>query len=274
MPELPEVETIRRCLARWLPGRTFVGVEVHNPHLRTRLRRGRLRQQLLGHRVAALGRRAKYLLVEISSGQVLVFHLGMSGQLSLVPRDAPRAPHTHLCLQLDSGDELRLCDHRRFGMLFVVGAKRLQRHPRFAHLGPEPLGRHFTPAYLQQRSRGVRKPVKNFLMDAAVVVGIGNIYASEALYAARVHPLTVAGRIGPERWQRVHVAVRATLRRALRAGGTTFSDFQSADGREGAFQVRLRVYDREGQTCGRCGRTIRRIVQAGRSSFYCPGCQR
>ena len=158
-------------------------------------------------------------------------------------------------------------------MFFVLEADRLMRHPRFAHLGPEPLGPEFTADYLARRARRLRRPVKNFLMDSGVVVGVGNIYASEALHQAGVHPAAAAGKLRRDRWERVQAAVRWTLRRALRAGGTTLADFRSADGRAGEFQVQLRVYGRDGEACGRCGRTIRRIVQAGRSTFYCPGCQ-
>jgi formamidopyrimidine-DNA glycosylase len=273
MPELPEVETVRRALARRLPGRTIVAVDVREPRLRTRLRRAELRRRLLERRCVGLGRRAKYLLVELSDAQVLVVHLGMSGRLALVPGTAVLEPHTHVRLRLDSGEELRFSDQRRFGMFFVLEAARWMRHPRFAHLGPEPLGPEFTAAYMHERARGLRRPMKNFLMDSSVVVGVGNIYASEALHEAGVHPAAVAGRLRLERWERVQRAVRRTLQRALRAGGTTLADFRSADGRAGEFQVQLRVYGRDGEPCARCGRTIRRLVQAGRSTFYCPGCQ-
>ncbi len=274
MPELPEVETVRRSLARSLAGRRIVGIDVRERRLRTPLRPTELRRRLIGRRVQRLGRRAKYLLLELSDEQVLVLHLGMSGRLTYVAPDASLEPHTHVRVRFDSNKELRFRDHRRFGMLFVVRASHLERHPRFVRLGAEPLDATFSPEYLRARARGVRKPVKNFLMDAAVVVGVGNIYASEALHTAGVHPVRAAGRLSAVRWQRVHAAVRDTLHRALTAGGTTLNDFRDADGREGEFQVELRVYGREGERCPRCPGTVRRIVQSGRSTFYCGRCQR
>lgn len=274
VPELPEVETVRRSLERTLSGRRIVGVDVLERRLRTPLRPAELRRRLVGRQVGSLRRRAKYLLIHLSDEQVLVLHLGMSGRLSYVSEQHAIEPHTHVRLHFDSGKELRFRDHRRFGMLFVVRRSRLARHPRFARLGVEPLEDGFSPAYLHAASRGVRKPVKNFLMDAAVVVGVGNIYANEALHRAGVHPLRAAMRVSRARWERVHAAVRDTLQAALQAGGTTLNDFHDADGSAGEFQVELSVYGREGATCGRCRGTIRRIVQAGRSTFYCTLCQR
>jgi formamidopyrimidine-DNA glycosylase len=274
MPELPEVETIRRSLERGLKGRRIAALQVRNRALRTPLQPARLRRALVGRRIVGIGRRAKYLLLSLSDGQVLVLHLGMSGRLSLVQPDLPLEPHTHVRLRLRGGRELRFRDHRRFGMLFVVGEADLSRHPRFAALGPEPLEEDFTPVYLRERARGRSRPVKNFLMDAQVVVGVGNIYASEALHRARVHPETPAQRLRLRRWERVHEAVRETLKRALQAGGTTLNDYRAADGRAGEFQVELAVYGRDGEACLRCGRPIRRLVQAGRSTYFCPGCQR
>lgn len=274
MPELPEVETIRRSLLPGLMGRRIEALQVRNRRLRTPLQPARLRRELLGRYIAGIERRAKYLLLRLSDEQILVLHLGMSGRLSLVTPDVPLEPHTHVRLRLDGGRELRFRDHRRFGMLFVVAAADLPRHPRFCSLGPEPLEEAFTPALLQARARGLRRPVKNFIMDARVVVGVGNIYASEALHRAQVHPETEAQRLRLLRWERLHGAIRETLLRALRAGGTTLSDYRAADGRAGEFQVELAVYDREGQPCPRCARRIRRIVQAGRSTYFCPRCQR
>src|SRR2546422_5359956 len=273
MPELPEVETVRRGLERRILGRRIVRVEVREPRLRTPLAAAALRRKLLGRRIESLDRRAKYLLLHLSDAQVLVVHLGMTGRLAVEQADAPLRPHTHVRLGLDREGELRFADTRRFGMLFVVRQDRLSVHPRFVHLGPEPLGSDFSPEYLRRRAARVRKPIKNFLMDAAVVVGVGNIYATEALHRARVHPSTPAGRLGAQRLERLRAEVREVLTEALLAGGTTLQDFRDVDGREGDFQVDLRVYDREGEPCPRCGRTIRRIVQAGRSTFYCPGCQ-
>jgi len=274
MPELPEVETVRRTLEPRLVGRRVTEVHVHDARLRTPLRQTVLRRQLIGRRVVSLTRRAKYLVAEIDSGWALVLHLGMSGRLRVMPAGTPAEPHTHVRLRLDDGNELRFRDQRRFGMLFVVQSERLPAHPRFRSLGPEPLSPEFSAHSLARTARGAKRPIKNFLMDAAVVVGVGNIYASEALYRAGIHPATPAGTLAAARWQRLHAAVQATLHDALQQGGTTLKDFQDADGQEGMFQVRLGVYGREAERCERCGRRIQRIVQAGRSTFFCPGCQR
>lgn len=274
MPELPEVETIRRTLERRVLGRPITRVVVRETRFRTRLDAEALDRQLLGRRIEAVGRRSKYLLVHLDDGQVVVLHLGMSGWLVLEPRAAPRAPHTHVVLELDGGDELRFADPRRFGMLFVVPHRTgLATDPRLADLGPEPLSGDFDLGYLTQRACRVRRPVKNFLLDASVVAGVGNIYACESLFRAGIHPHTPAGRLRPERLRRLHQAVIEVLRQAVRAGGTTLQDYRDSDGRRGRYQFSLRVYGREGATCRKCRRHVRRIVQAGRSTFYCPGCQ-
>jgi formamidopyrimidine-DNA glycosylase len=212
-------------------------------------------------------------LLELDGDRFLVLHLGMSGRLDLVAAGAALRTHTHVILQLESGSELRFSDPRRFGMLFVCERGELASHPRLRRLGVEPFDDDFTVEYLLARARRGKRPVKNFLMDARVVVGVGNIYASEALHRARVRPTTPVRRLSAPRMRHVHAAVRQVLAAALRAGGTTLQDFRDSDGQAGEFQVRLRVYDRAGLACRRCGRTIRRVVQAGRSTFYCPGCQ-
>ncbi len=273
MPELPEVETLRRGLSRSLPGRQVTHVIVRDTRLRMRLVPRQLQKALIGRRVVAVGRRSKYLLLELDDANVLVLHLGMSGRFLLAPVDAPLAAHTHVRIRLDDASELRFQDPRRFGMLFVVPQAELRRHPRFARLGPEPFDPAFTPSVLQARARAARKPIKNVLMDAAVVVGVGNIYACESLHQASVHPMTPARRLGTARWTRLHAAVLAVLQQAVVEGGTTLQDFRDADGQYGAFQNKLEVYGRAGESCRRCGHEIRRIVQAGRSTFYCPGCQ-
>ena len=273
MPELPEIETLRRSLARSLPGRSIVRVEVRDRRLRTPVAARALRERVVAHRVEAVGRRSKYLLVHLDRGEVLIVHLGMSGRFVRVAHTAPIVAHTHVILGLDDDTELRFQDPRRFGMVFVVRHDDLATHPRFARLGPEPLAPDFDAQTLRDRAGRARKPIKNVLMDAHVVVGVGNIYACESLHRARIHPRTPARRLSLLRWQRLHQAVREVLRQAVRDGGTTLQDFRDADGQYGAFQHRLQVYDRAGEPCARCGRSIRRIVQAGRGTFYCPGCQ-
>lgn len=273
MPELPEVEVLRRSLEPRLVGARVERVEVRSPALREPLDRRRLRS-LAGCRVESLGRRAKYLLVGFEGSRTLVIHLGMSGRFTIVPADEPAAPHEHLAFHLAGGGRLRLVDPRRFGLALVLRDADLVRDKRFATLGVEPLGPELTPDYLWSRARGRRAPVKAFLMDARWVVGVGNIYASEALWQSGVHPGRAAGRIGKARLAQLTAAVRSVLGRAIEEGGTTLNDFTDGEGNAGYFQVSLSVYGREGEPCRRCGRAIRRIVQTGRSTFYCPGCQR
>jgi len=274
MPELPEVETVRQSLLKLLVGRRILGVDVREPRLRRRVSAARLREHVCGLRVEDVSRRGKYLLIHIEGDQRLLIHLGMSGRLALVPAGEPFEPHVHVRFGLDGGLELRFRDHRRFGSVEAMAASQLARGARLAGMGVAPLSRACTAAYFRERSRGLRRPVKNFLMDARQVVGVGNIYASEALFLAGIHPQRAAGRLGASRWEALTRAVKQVLREAIRQGGTTLSDFRDADGQAGYFQVFLRVYGREGEGCRRCGSPIRRKVLAGRSTFYCPRCQR
>lgn len=274
MPELPEVETIRRGLAMQLVGRQITEISVRQPRLRECIDTNALQTQAVGCTIDAIDRRAKYILVHLRPDLVLVLHLGMSGRLRVGPPAVEDATHDHVIFRLGPDLELRFNDPRRFGMCFLTPAVTLSEHPRFRHLGPEPLSDDFTVAYLQTRAGRRRAPVKNFLMDAAIVVGIGNIYASESLFLARIRPTREVGRLRRLHWQRIHAAVLHVLREAIEHHGTTLSDYVDSDGRQGGFQNRLLVYGREGERCCRDGRRIRRLVQAGRSSFYCPGCQR
>jgi formamidopyrimidine-DNA glycosylase len=274
MPELPEVEVLRRSLEPHLIGDRVERVEVSNPALREPVDVARLRRAARGREVTALRRRSKYLLIDLDGGWTVVVHLGMSGRLTLVPEETPREPHEHVAFHLRSGRRLRLRDPRRFGVVFAVKTVELDADPHFAHLGPEPLEPGFSGETLARAAVGRRGPVKAFLMDAGVVVGVGNIYASEALHRAGVHPGRSVARISRGRWERLAEAGVAVLRQAISQGGTTLNDFADGEGRSGYFQVSLTVYDREGEPCLACGRPVRRIVQAGRSTFYCPGCQR
>ncbi len=274
MPEFPEVETVRRAMARHLVGRTVAGVEVRVPRLRAPVAAATLRRQLVRRRVEAVRRRGKYLLVDLSGSRVLLIHLGMTGHLALVAASRPRGPYDHVVLRLRGGDELRFSDPRRFGLVEVLHRAGEASHPRLARLGLEPLGPEFDGAWLWQHTRGVRQAIKPWLMDAHRVVGVGNIYASEALFGAGVDPRAPAGALSRVRCGRVATAVRGTLRRAIVQGGTTLRDFFSLGGEAGYFAVRLRVYDRAGESCRRCGARVRRVRQAGRSTYFCPGCQR
>lgn len=242
--------------------------------LRTVVRTRLLRRHGRGRRIQALRRRAKYLIVLLEGDHALLIHLGMSGRLLLVPADAALEKHVHVIFTLDDGSQLRFRDPRRFGVVDIIPRSSLETDRRLSELGVEPLSKECTAEYFHRRTRGLRKPVKNFLMDARHVVGIGNIYASEALFLARVHPQRAVGRLSHRSWERVTGAIRTVLREALRAGGTTFNDFRDGNGKTGYFQVRLRVYGRAGEECPGCGSPVRSRVLAGRSTFYCSRCQR
>lgn len=274
MPELPEVETLRRSLLPKLVGRTITGLEVHKRDLRMNVPTRKLRQGTSGQRIVDLHRRAKYLLILLENERYLLVHLGMTGRLFFRQVAASLEDHVHVVFRLDRRAELRFQDPRRFGLVDLVPVARLERDRRFCDLGPEPLSDGCSSRYFFERSRGLKKPIKNFLMDAHHVVGVGNIYASEALFDARIHPQRAAGRLGIQSWQRLTASVKKVLGEAIRQGGTTINDFQDGNGNEGYFQVLLQVYGKEGEACSRCGRTLRMKVLAGRSTFYCPGCQR
>jgi formamidopyrimidine-DNA glycosylase len=273
MPELPEVEVLRRTLEANLIGDTIESVEVRDRRLREPVDTRALRRRLSGRRVLEIGRRAKYLLVHVEGGSTLVVHLGMSGRLTIAPLSAPREPHEHAVFRLASGRKLRFRDPRRFGALFAVETSTLARDRHFARLGIEPLDPGFSGEALHNAAARRNASVKGMLMDAAVVVGVGNIYASEALHRAGIHPRRSVARISRPRWDRLAAAVESVLADAVRQGGTTLNDFADALGESGYFQVSLEVYDRAGDACRRCGGTIRRLRQLGRSTYYCPRCQ-
>lgn len=273
MPELPEIEVLRRSLAPRLTGRRIERVEVLSPALREPLDRRVLARRLAGRAVTALRRRGKYLLIDVEGGSTLVVHLGMSGRLTLVPAATPREPHEHLVLRLDTGERLRLRDPRRFGLAFAAATAGLAEDPHFAQLGPEPLDPPLDGAALAGIAAGLSAPVKAFLMDASRLVGVGNIYATEALFRAGIHPARSVARISAGRWARLAAAVVEVLELAIRAGGTTLNDFADGGGNAGYFQIELAVYGRAGEPCPRCGAAVRRLVQSNRSSFYCPRCQ-
>jgi formamidopyrimidine-DNA glycosylase len=273
VPELPEVEVLKRSLASRLAGRTIEAVEVRAPALREPLDRRRLRR-LAGQRIRRLDRRAKYLLIELENGETLVVHLGMSGRLTLGRATAPAEAHEHLAFRLDGAEMLRFRDPRRFGLAFVAPTAALPADPHFAHLGIEPLGGELDGPTLAAIALGLHAPVKSFLMDGRRLVGVGNIYATEALHRAGIHPARSVGRLSLQRWSALAAAIVEVLEQAIREGGTTLNDFSDGDGRAGEFQVSLGVYGREGESCPQCRGRIRRIVQSGRSTFYCPRCQR
>lgn len=270
MPELPEVETTRRGIAPYLVGRRVVDLVVRTRKLRWPVPPA-LAKGLVGHEIRAVERRAKYLLIETDTGAAIV-HLGMSGSLRVLPRDVPLRPHDHVDLVLDSGRVLRFNDPRRFGSWLWQPAG--QRHGVLANLGPEPFEEAFHGDYLWRASRGRRAPVKSFLMDQRVVVGVGNIYAAEALFRAGIDPRRAAGRVSRERYARLADAVRSILAHAIARGGTTLRDFLAPDGAPGYFEQELFVYGREGLACKICGTKLRAAVIGQRASVWCPACQR
>jgi len=272
MPELPEVETIRRGLVPLLTGRKVLEVTVRERRLREPIAvRGLSR--LCGATVTGIRRRSKYLLMDTDSGLTLLIHLGMTGQLWVADALRPRRPHEHVVIALDNLRELRFADARRFGLLRLLKSDVAHRDPRLKGLGPEPLDEQLTGETLYRTTRGRKKPVKNFLMDTRAIAGVGNIYACEALYRSDLNPKRAVGKIGLDGWDRLLGNLRDVLNQAIHAGGTTLRDFLNAEGGAGYFAVSLRVYDRAGEPCRKCGASIRRIVQAGRSTFYCPRCQ-
>ncbi|TCV96214.1 DNA-(apurinic or apyrimidinic site) lyase [Luteibacter rhizovicinus] len=270
MPELPEVETTRRGIAPHIEGRRVSGVVLRRPDLRWPIPE-EIVTLLPGQIVEAVERRAKYLLLRTAIGSAMV-HLGMSGVLRVLPSDVPPGKHDHVDIAFDSGQLLRFTDPRRFGSLLWQPTG--ETHELLAALGPEPLTEAFDGDVLWHLSRGRVAAVKTFLMDNAVVVGVGNIYASEALFAAGIDPRRAAGKVSRERYARLAIEVKRILAHAITRGGTTLRDFLSPDGAPGYFYQELFVYGRAGEPCKVCGSTIRSVVLGQRASFFCPACQR
>jgi formamidopyrimidine-DNA glycosylase len=271
MPELPEVETTRRGIAPHARRRRILKLAVYEPRLRWPVARS-LPRQVAGQRIERIGRRAKYLLLALEGGGSLLVHLGMSGNLRAVPAATARLKHDHFDLQLDSGIALRFNDPRRFGsLLYAAGDPNL--HPLLKNLAPEPLSAAFDGDYLWRVTRGRRVSIKALLMNSHLVVGVGNIYASEALFRARIRPQRAARSLSRAETQRLARAVRTVLRLAIKAGGTTLRDYRGADGAPGYFRQRLYVYERKGQPCRRCRTPVRALTQGQRSTYYCPSCQ-
>ena len=286
MPELPEVETVRRGLQPALEGARLVRVEARRPDLRFPLP-PRFAERLAGARVEALERRAKYLLARLDTGETLVMHLGMTGRFEIEGADRSRpgrfrqaAPaedkHAHVLFETDTGKRIPFFDARRFGYMDLIPTAELPEHPWFKGLGPEPLGEELDAGHLARAFAGRIQNVKATLLDQRVVAGLGNIYVCEALYRAHVSPTTPAGRLSRPRLQALVAAIRKVLQEAIVAGGSTLRDYAGADGALGYFQHAFRVYGREGQACltPGCGGVVRRKVQGGRSTFYCPICQK
>lgn len=286
MPELPEVETVRRGLAPALVGRRIVRAQARRPDLRFPLPE-RFAQRLTGATVLGLERRAKYLRAALDTGETLVCHLGMSGRFTVrLPEQTLRPgafhheagsdpAHTHVVWETDAGVRVEYADPRRFGYMDLIPTEALESHPYFAALGPEPLGNGFSAEGLARAFAGRSQAVKATLLDQRVVAGLGNIYVCEALHRAGIAPTLAAGRIAAARVERLVREVRTVLEEAIDAGGSTLRDYAQADGALGYFQHAFRVYDREGEPCSKpgCRGVVRRAVQGGRSTFFCAKCQ-
>ena len=270
MPELPEVETTVRGMARYLEGERLNRVTLHRADLRRPFPPG-LVQSLTGATVTALGRRAKYGLIHTDRGQTMVFHLGMSGRWRIDPGELGK--HDHLVLETGAGHILALCDPRRFGSVDLVDSDGLDDWPTFAALGPEPLGPGLTAGHLRQVLAGRSATIKLMLLDQRIVAGLGNIYVCEALFRAHIDPRKPAGKVSGAALERLVSAIRSVLDEAIAAGGSSLRDFARPDGELGYFSKQFDVYDRTGQACG-CGGAVMRIVQGGRSTWYCGTCQK
>jgi formamidopyrimidine-DNA glycosylase len=270
MPELPEVETTRRGVEPHVIGRRVLRVVVRNPRLRWRVPE-KLVRELPGQTVQSVGRRGKYLLFTTPAGTVIV-HLGMSGSLRVVRGDLAADVYEHVDILLENGDCLRLRDPRRFGaVLWTRDDPR--KHKLLKDLGPEPLSPDFSGEYLFEKSRHRKRAIRDFLLDSRIIAGIGNIYANEALFTAGLKPVRAAGRITRSQYDQLATAIRKTLNRALKAGGTTLRDFRNERGEPGYFQLSLKVYGRAGEPCRTCGTAIKAWKLGQRSAFFCPKCQ-
>lgn len=286
MPELPEVETVRKGLEPALAGARLTRVEARRPDLRFPLPDGFV-QRLTGARIERLDRRAKYLLAPLDRGDTLVMHLGMTGRFDVEGARAPSRPggfiyaaardpkHDHVVFETEDGGRVVYSDPRRFGFMDLIPTASLDQHPWFRGMGPEPLGPDFNSEVLRAAFKGRKQSPKTLLLDQRVVAGLGNIYVCEALHMARISPLKPAGKVTRAKIDALVDAIRTTLVEAIEAGGSTLRDYAGADGALGYFQHRFKVYGREGEPCLRDdGGAVRRVVQAGRSTFFCPVCQK
>ena len=272
MPELPEAETVKRALAPALERRTVTKVELFLPALRSPLKP--LRKALPGRKILNVFRRARYILAALDDGKFLVIHLGMTGVIRIEDKSVPRRKHEHVFLYLDNGEIFRFEDVRRFGELEVHSAGKTGLPAKFDSFGPEPLTDEFSPEYLYDCSRNVKGSVKKFIMDNTVVTGIGNIYAAETLFAAKIDPRKPAGALTRPQCRRIVLQAKQILTRAIAAGGTTIADFKHVDGTEGRFTVELQVYGKAGELCPNCGTMFQSVKIGGRTSVFCPRCQK
>lgn len=283
MPELPEVETVKSGVAPFLENHSFISVSVYSPALRIPLPRQKL-CALAGQKILSVTRRAKYILVNFSNRKTMIVHLGMTGAMTIFPPHdkiiLPRDRHDHVVFNMDDGVRIVYRDPRRFGVIDVVNSDDVFQSKYFSHLGVEPLEKDFTPEYLRDAMKVRRAPIKTVIMDQSVVVGVGNIYASEALYLSRIHPETPAQDLSFLQIKKLVSAIKTILTAAIKSGGSTLRDYRHTNGDMGYFQFHFAVYDKAGKACPDCRCSlkktggIQRIVQAGRSSFFCPTVQK
>lgn len=283
MPELPEVETVRRGLEPVMSGQIIAKADVRRPDLRWPFPE-RMAARLTGARIERLGRRAKYILADLDRGETLIIHLGMSGRMTIQGEGlgvfhqpiSPLEKHDHVVFDMENGVRVVFNDARRFGAMDLIETARVEEHPLLARLGPEPLGNAFDAPHLAAAFKGKRSPVKTALLDQRIVSGLGNIYVCEALWRSGISPKRLAGRISRAKVDSLTVAIRDVLTEATEAGGSSLKDYRQADGELGYFQHSFATYDQEGNACRTldCAGIIHRIVQSGRSSFYCPKCQK
>lgn len=270
MPELPEVETTKEGIKHQLEGQIISRITVHNPKLRIPVNHN-LNELCSGKKIIAVTRRAKYILIQLSKGCLLI-HLGMSGHLRMAENRSAPEKHDHITLTLSNHLVLRFYDPRRFGIFFYINDNPFA-HPLLAHLGPEPLSEKFDGHYLFQKGKTKNKPIKSFIMDNEIVVGIGNIYATESLFLAKIHPSTPTKMLSEEIHANLAMHIKAVLEQAIKCGGTTLKDFYSFDGKPGYFNISLKVYGRKNKPCLQCQHFIESIIIGGRNSAFCPKCQ-
>lgn len=271
MPELPEVETTVNGIKPWIESKSIKSINVYNPSLRWPIPAD-LAIKYLNHKIKSVSRRAKYILIHLQSDATLILHLGMSGSLTIVNNDQSLAKHDHFEMIMNDGIILRFNDPRRFGC--ILDSNDYQQHKLIKHLGPEPLTDAFDGQWLKNKAKNKTQAVKNFIMDGKVVVGVGNIYASEALFIAGINPNIQAGKISLIRYNKLVDAIKIVLKQAIIAGGTTLKDFINAEGKPGYFAQQLKVYGRAGNACLNCGTSITQKTIGQRSTFYCTKCQR
>jgi len=276
MPELPEVEVICQGLQPHIIGKSILDIHCSGKRLRTAVECEGMQSELCNQHIHSLTRRAKYLILKMRNGAGLILHLGMTGNIGIFKQGTARKKHDHICWLLDNDQEMRLNDTRRFGAVHLLPAREAKDLEKdfFAATGPEPFARSCTASYLKNRAAKRNQAVKAFIMDSHVIAGIGNIYANESLFRTAIHPARPASSLSKKEWRRLLTIIRKTLKHAIQCGGSTISDFVNASGDGGYFQMNFQIYGKNGEACIVCGGIIQKTVLGGRTSFFCPACQK